>query len=137
MIACKWNLILNCQNKPKSVLIQNKIEVTRTQVNMFDPILYTCTCAVFYEKKLVAKKNNLTRFISLNWKEKEKKTTLNYMILYNIVFLNLISQTKEFFFKESNDFIFSNFCLFLIKFEYNWILCIYYWKEAMKRTPQK
>lgn len=28
---------------------------------MFDPILYTCTCAVFCGKKLVAKKNNLTR----------------------------------------------------------------------------
>lgn len=76
--------------------------------------IYTCTCAVFCEKKLVPKKNNLTRFISLNWKEKEKKTTLNYMILYNIVFLNLISQTKELFFLKKAMILFSlTFAYFL------------------------
>lgn len=57
---------------------------------MFDFILYMCMYVVFCEKKLVVKKNNLIRFIFFNWKEKEKKIMLNYMILYNIVFLNLI-----------------------------------------------
>lgn len=51
--------------------------------------IYVYLCCFLWEKKLVVKKNNLIRFIFFNWKEKEKNM-LNYMILYNIVFLNLI-----------------------------------------------
>lgn len=42
--------------------------------------IYVYLCC-FLRKKLVAKKNNLTRFISLNWKEKEKK----HVKLYDII----------------------------------------------------
>lgn len=43
--------------------------------------IYVYLCCFLRKKKLVAKKNNLTRFISLNWKEKEEK----HVKLYDII----------------------------------------------------